>query len=717
MAEPTHHDNAEYLEYQIYAEDEAQRAEQKLKEAFKAIVDRLTKLADDQVIKKKVIEDRWLLDLRQYYGLYDVETEANLNSDDKKSKLFVNLTRPKTHGWQARLNDMLFPTDDKNWGVRPTPVPKLAIKGVTDQQAQGEQSDEQKQADEVDAARTRADAMEQEIDDQFTEAKFQIKSRDTIDDGCLIGTGIIKGPVVSAKSVRRWGLAVDGPDRGQYVLGDVDDPMPDFFNVDPWSFFPDMSASSVEEAEFFFERHLKNKKELRRLAKIKGFDKDEIRALLKEGPADGMPLYINEMRSITEPEQQQDDEEKKYHVWEYNGALDREDIETLCTCLGRDEMMEDIGDDILDEVQVVVWFCQGRVIKFGFHLLDSGDPIYSVFSLEKDKQSIFGFGVPKLMRDSQKAMNAGWRMMMDNSGLSVGPQVVVDTDSIEPVDGKYELTPHKVWRKKSDASGVPIDNAFSAFHIDSRQAELANIITMARQFIDEETSLPLVAQGESGSHQTQTAQGMSMLMNSVNVVFRRVVKNWDDDVTIPVVTRTYDWNMQFNARDDIKGDYKVDARGSSVLLVREMQAQNLLAMMNMFGAHPVYGPMTKHADLYRKTVQAHSIGADEIVLSDAEIEAWQKQQAEAGQNSPEQMKLQTELQIAKMDSDVKIMVAQLTRDTEMMRLATSQNITLDKIKADLEKTRINQDGKERILAAEAAVQQRSGKDNGSGGYV
>ena len=41
----------------------------------------------------------------------------------------------------------------------------------------------------------------------------------------------------------------------------------------------------------------------------------------------------------------------------------------------------------------------------------------------------------------------------------------------------------------------------------------------------------------------RTAMGMAMLMNAVNVVFRRVVKNFDDDMTMPNISRLYDWNM------------------------------------------------------------------------------------------------------------------------------------------------------------------------------
>jgi hypothetical protein len=38
----------------------------------------------------------------------------------------MNLTRNRTNGCEARLVDMLFPTDDDNWTVEASPVPEMS---------------------------------------------------------------------------------------------------------------------------------------------------------------------------------------------------------------------------------------------------------------------------------------------------------------------------------------------------------------------------------------------------------------------------------------------------------------------------------------------------------------------------------------------------------------------------------------------------------------
>lgn len=41
------------------------------------------------------------------------------------------------------------------------------------------------------------------------------------------------------------------------------------------------------------------------------------------------------------------------------------------------------------------------------------------------------------------------------------------------------------------------------------------------------------------------------------------VKNFDDGITKPFISAMYHWNMKFNSDSDIKGDYAVQARGTS----------------------------------------------------------------------------------------------------------------------------------------------------------
>jgi hypothetical protein len=155
---------------------------------------------------------------------------------------------------------------------------------------------------------------------------------------------------------------------------------------------------------------------------------------------------------------------------------------------------------------------------------------------------------------------------------------------------------------------------------------------------------------------------------------------------------------------------EVDARGSSVLLVREIQAQNLMAITTNWTVHPVLGQLLKPADAARKTLQAHMLAADEIIKTDQEIEAEARQaQEQGGQPDPEMMKLQVQQQIAEMEAQVKLQVAEIDRETKLMALAEQRNMKMEDLQAKLGIKQQELRSRERTFAAEAALKERHGQ--------
>ena len=315
-----------------------------------------------------------------------------------------------------------------------------------------------------------------------------------------------------------------------------------------------------------------------------------------------------------------------------------------------EQMDEEEIDELDDEIEATVFFSGNNVIKVAINPMDSDDRPFAVFNWEKDESSIFGFGVPCLMRSAQKVINASWRMMMDNAGLSVADQLVINKELLYPADGSWDMTPKKIWYLRDKTRSV--QEAFSSFSTPSHQVELANIFGMARQLADEETNLPLIAQGEMGPHTTKTSSGMAMLMNSSNIVLRKAVKNWDDDITRPLITRFYDWNMQYNEKAEIKGDFSIEARGSGALLVREKQQENLMIYSNLSMAIPEFAKRRDWAELDREIAKSLEVPYDRITLGDeeiAEMEAMQAEMMSAQQVDPRAQEMQMKMQLKQIE--------------------------------------------------------------------
>ncbi|MBE0585864.1 MAG: hypothetical protein IH612_19145, partial [Desulfofustis sp.] len=329
----------------------------------------------------------------------------------------------------------------------------------------------------------RCKAMQDEIDDQLSESKYEAVSRDVIHQGFLLGTGVIKGPEIRTKVRRRWKREIDEETRESIHVVDFQEVTePTVSAVAVWDYFPDMTATEQKDCEFEFERHWMTRKELRSLAKTPGFIKEAIAEVLKSEPTRVAPDYLNQLREMSGL--QSISEEKRYVVWEYHGPVEKADL-ALCG-------VEVNEDDPMEEYEGIIWVCNGIVLKALVNPMDTEDRPYSVFCLEKDEACIFGYGIPYLMRNPQEIVNSSWRMLLDNAGLSVGGQVIVNDQILEPVavNGKieWELTPLKLWRIK-DKKARPED-AFKVFEFPNHQQELAAIFQLARQLADDESFIP-----------------------------------------------------------------------------------------------------------------------------------------------------------------------------------------------------------------------------------
>ena len=684
------------LEYQDIPEEESdEEYQEKLAEKLQVFGSRLARQVTSEVGKRADIEERWLKDLRQYHGKYEPDEQTKLAASEG-SEVFVNITRNKTNAAEARLSDMLFPTDDKNWGIKPTPIPTLS------KQARQTENPEEAQAAsyELGLAKERSEAMAREIDDQLTESNYAAKGRDAIHDACVLGAGILKGPVVVGRIQKIW----QTDEHGNSILELNESLSPGTQVVDPWNFYPEHGAARIEEAEYTYERHYLTKKQLISLSKVDGYLKDQLRMVLGEDSRNSQATHNwqSEIRAISGITDSGD--QNRYEMWEYNGPIDKDDLLSAGA---------EIEDDDLIEYYGTVLFIGNHVVRVSLHPMDTEDDLYRVFCWEKDTSSIFGFGVPYLMRNPQKVMNGSFRMVLDNGGLSAGPQIVIDKDAVDPADGEWTIKPRKIWHKKK--SGVQVDHAFKVYQITNNQTDLMGIFNAARQLADEETNLPLIAQGEQSSNVTKTVRGMDMLMNSANIVLRRAVKNWDDDVTRPHITAYYNWNMQFNENPEIKGDFTIDARGSGALLAREMQNERLLQLSGVAGSNPEFAKRTDWGGLYSQIVKHMQIAVDDVLLPQEQLD----QINNAEEEPPVDPMIQLKQQELEMKQQQFFAELDVRKELELTSIASREDLTIAQLQEKTALEQYKEQNKRDIEAGRqtlAQSQQLMQKQNLSQGY-
>lgn len=674
------------------------------------------------------LERRWRKNAQLYYGEHTNSTgefentlrngpPARKVSDGNRSRVVINIVRPKVDQAVARMCEILFPVDDRNWGIRPTPMPELADMVNSDAetvdpmtgQPTGFTAGEEAEAI-MEAAKEAAEAMTRSIDDSLTECKFNGESRKMLEDYVRLGTGVLYGPFPSRQTSKVW---LPQPD-GTQVFQINESIVPATQRLDPWDcFFDPSSGNDHQNGRGFFFRRMVNRKQLRQLVGLPGYDEEAIREVLRTEPrrirvAEGRVVYdkINE---------------DSYEMWTYHGELEPEEMELLSSRT---------GDPLTDVDFGVLVIVNDRVIgAMESWVVDRTLPV-DVACWRKSDDSPFGYGLPDELEHQQRVVTSAWRQVMDNGRTSLGGQIVMKKGMIIPQNGSYEITPNKIWLAKDELDDVRA--AMTTFEFNSHLQELLAIAQSAMQFSDMESGMPQIMGGERGSA-PETVGGMVMLYNNANSVLRQRVKLYDDNITRPHIGRYYDWKMANDPDPAIKGDFEIDARGSTALIERDIQNQALLNLANITN-NPRYIPHLREREELKAILKAFRVNPEELMKPEDQVE--QEMQAQAEQGAPDdpriaaaQIKAQVDMAKLQDNQEVRALQSQqleyqrqkeqaefeiamteagIDRDLALTKLGQDAQLTREQIAAKERLESLKIDNERQIFNAEAALRVRTG---------
>lgn len=586
------------------------------------------------------VEARWRRANNLYHG--DIEDSltgsfertlrdgptARVNKQAPRSRVVINIVRPKVDQAVARMCEILFPVDDQNWGIKPTPVPE--VKQRVGNQAPtvdpdtgmptGATADSEAQAV-IEGAKKKAEAMQREIADNLTECSYNGESRKLIEDGVRLGTGIIKGPYPRNAGSKKWAGG---------TLTVVNKLVPSSRRVDPWNvFFDPACGNDHQRGRGVYEKNPVTRKELRRLLEVPGFDAEAIRQVLREPPK-----RIRTVEGRVTKEFANDD---SYEMWEYHGEVEAEDISMLTS---------QMGDPVTDVEDAVIVMVNDRIIGVLESFSPDGSLPYDVWCWRKADDSPYGYGLCDELENQQSVITTAWRMVMDNGRVGMGGQVVMKKGKVVPVNGSYDWEPMKFWYATDDLEDV--NKAFGVFEVNSHLEELLAVAKAAMEFADVESNMPQILGGNQQGSTPETLGGSIMAFNNASAVLRRRVKAYDDDITRPHIGRYYDWHMLNNDNDDIKGDCEVDARGSSALVERDIQNQALLNLASVTN-NPRYVPHLRERDELKAILKAFRVNPEELMKTEDEVRQDAEQAAQNPPQDPRVIAAQTQLQIKQMD--------------------------------------------------------------------
>jgi hypothetical protein len=688
------------------------------------------------------VENRWRMAQSMYFGdesTGDSEFVDALKNGQRargskvganRSKVVINIVRPKVDQAVARMCEILLPVDDRNWGIKPTPVPE-AVSAMLGSQAPmlhpqtGQptgQTEDQVAQDITKRVKQCSEKMQAEIDDVLTQCQYNGEQRKMLEDAVRLGTGFMLGPYPVNGGKRSWRPSEDGT--LQLVM--TNEVVPASMRADPWDIFTDPACGNDHQRGLgFFHRRFATRKELRALVGLPGYDEDCIREVLRNKPTRTQVAGGRVTRELADDD--------SYEMWVFYGQVEPDQMEMLS---------ESMGDPLVDVQDGVIIMIGEKIIGAMESWIPDGSMPLDSWCWRKADNSPYGYGLPDELGHQQRVVNAAWRQVMDDAKFSIGGQLVMKKKMIIPQDGSYEMSPGKVWLASEDLDDVR--QAMHMFEFASHAPQLLSIATAAMQFADQETSMPQMLGGDKGGTAPETLGGMVMLSNNSNTVLRLRVKLYDDSLTRPHIRRYYDWMMAQSKKPEIKGDMEVDARGSTALLEKDIQNQATINLANVT-SNPRYQAFLDPKEELKVILKAFKVNPDDIMLSNDKIE----QNLQAAQQNPppqdprvqaaqmamqvkqlelqdRQAQRQVDLQLAQGDQQIKREGIAYTSERERadaeqvsVRLQVERELAIAQMQADGVESQAERESKARLQAidlsnknalfsAEAAIKVRQG---------
>lgn len=542
-----------------------------------------------RMAKEMQVEPRMFKAIRQRRGEYDPDVFAMIRKQGG-SEIYMMLTSAKCRGAGAWLRDvMLANGTEKPWTLKPTPVPSLPSDMVAQlrQQATMELSTYMAVSGEMmndtdlrkflmdlreeymnalyDQARFSVEQMEKKMEDQLVEGGFPRAMDQFIDDLTTFPAAILKGPVIRRKPKMQWKDGTMGP---ELIVEDA--LTPEWERVDPFHIYPSPNSSEINDG-YLIERHRMRQVDLEALKGVEGYDEKTIDVVLTEYARGGLIewLAVDSTKASAEgrPQAGQVNPEANIDAIQFWGSVPGK----LLLEWGLDETEV---PEPTKQYPCEVWLIGNYCIKASLNYHPLGEKPYFKACYEELPGMFWGNSVTDLVRDCQMVCNSTARALVNNMGISSGPQVAVLSDRLPPGENITEMYPWKIWQFNSDPMGNSSANKpLEFFQPDNNAQILMAVYEKFAILADEYSNIPRYMTGDAPAGGAgRTASGMNMLMNNASRSMKQVVGNIDQMMT-KLLDRLFFHNMKYGDDPALqRTDSQIVARGAASVIAKE-QAQ------------------------------------------------------------------------------------------------------------------------------------------------
>lgn len=583
---------------------------------------------DDAQQAKQPMQKEMLKCHRQRIGEYEPDLLAEIRAN-RSPEVYVMLTDIKCRAVEAWMREILLSGTDFPWDIHPTPVqdlpPNVAEamisrawqiadeQGLSFEQFQSLMKDARAQAIKEwgEESERRAEKMKKKIQDQMTEGGWEKAFSQFLTEFATYPAAFILGPQPREKRRLRY---TEGQKWSASVENEV---IPTWEAVSAFDVYPQPGIVDIEDGYVILHTRM-DRKRLRGLKNVEGVREEALTEVLTQYGQAGYTSWLGlERTAIDQVRGQHNPLQAKtgmFDVLRFFGSVPGQVlIEWGLYAHESDLVMPD------DEYDIEAWLIGDRVVycRINSDMLGR-KPLMKACAIEIPGQ-FWGHAIPFVMRHTAYICNAAARALVENMGMASGPQVAVDTSQLAPGESPV-LSPWKVWPISVAGNNGQLPVQF--FQPNLHAAELMGIFEKFNAQADEVTGIPSYTYGgDSPGGAGNTAAGLSMLMGAAGKGVRQMVSSCDRGVIRENVTRLYDFNMQYDADEDIKGDVRIVAAGAVAIMQKETLRMRRIEFLGLT-ANPldmgIIG-VDGRAEVLRSVASSLEMNTDRIVPTREEM--------------------------------------------------------------------------------------------------
>lgn len=567
--------------------------------------------AHSETIDRYSITETMAMCDRQRRGVYEASEVELLDGID----IFIPATNMKCMAAEAWLRDMLASVIQMPWIAEPTPIPALperlkakvlrdlkfeivsaasggnpiqaarAIQGMPpmmqdlafgsmisnypgdlETKARGLKETGRQLA--IAEARKAAKNMNRLMRDQCVELGMGTLNHQLFYDLVTFPIAIIKGPILTSRPRIVWSGNTQTVKKNAEI---------DAYRVSPFDLKPSPDSPDTQRGTYLCERITMTKRDLRRARSQKYWITESIDNLLQQY-ADRSRNWLVENTAYN-PEMVGElglwTEDESIVGVEHHGIVSGNELRPYGFSLDDEEYYE---------ARIVVSGYRTLMVKISGEAFVTPRP-YHAASYEKRGERFYGTCPVLKMRDTQRSLNAAFRAKIRNMAFSSGPQVEADVTRLKGYVTRIEellnLSPFNVKFADPDLvnGGRP---AYTFTNVPQIIGPLLNLTKYYMTLMDDVSNIPNYAQGDpSLSSAGRTYRGFSAVFAQALKVFKVPVQNLDDGIYSPFGAMLYNYNVAYSDDPSVKGDCRVNARGSQGLVDKETEDQKALDRMGV----------------------------------------------------------------------------------------------------------------------------------------